>query len=283
MLKYITSSMLLLTLACTPKLSVKPSEYAHKPPVQEFEPFACLEKDTIEFHPRDFIGDVEFKDKSFAVICDYETIKSLACDEAKKMGGNILVITEHKLPDQWSTCHRIKGKVYRILDPEKFETEILWHAKRRLNPGDFRGTVVNRPFLAATSSSFRYFTSVQPFSKQMDVTVQTFFECRMSYFKPAATDTATLHHEQLHFDITEIYARKLVEKMQHEPVTTQTVNMTFQRLIKEIAIEWRLKQDEYDSEVYKDRNKMSKWQQWVQEQLNASDQYASKKFKINIR
>lgn len=60
------------------------------------------------------IGSINIGDSGFSVKCGYSDVIKKAQDQARQMGGNILQITEHKDPDIWSTCHRIKADVYLI-------------------------------------------------------------------------------------------------------------------------------------------------------------------------
>ena len=92
-----------------------------------YEPFAIIQTrraDTL-INFRQPIGEIEIKDAGLTIFCDYETIKKLAKQESLKLGGNCMVITEHKKPDKWSTCHRIKADIYNIDNPEKYEKEIV--------------------------------------------------------------------------------------------------------------------------------------------------------------
>lgn len=47
--------------------------------------------------------------------CTYQAVISDARRLAAGMGGNTIVITEHKEPSEWTTtCHRIKANVYLV-------------------------------------------------------------------------------------------------------------------------------------------------------------------------
>lgn len=60
------------------------------------------------------IGSVKVGDGGFSSNCDYETVIAAAKEEARKNGGNVVYIEEHKTPDFWSTCHRIKAKILLV-------------------------------------------------------------------------------------------------------------------------------------------------------------------------
>jgi hypothetical protein len=64
------------------------------------------------------IGQVTIGD-NMRISCDYDRTIDQAKEKVRKMGGNVLKVTEHKRPNAWSTCHRIKGDVYRSSTPLK--------------------------------------------------------------------------------------------------------------------------------------------------------------------
>lgn len=115
--------LLLAAYSCTPKLTVKPNQNAsHYPETKPDETFIVLESDTLQIPGQVLISLIEFKDQGLSIDCDYETIKKLVENKARQLGGNCMIITEHRMPDIISSCHRIKCKVLRIPDPERYET-----------------------------------------------------------------------------------------------------------------------------------------------------------------
>lgn len=64
------------------------------------------------------IGEIKISDTGFSTGCTYEQVVEKAKIEARKAGGNTLMITEHKLPTAMgSTCHRIKATIL-ITNPD---------------------------------------------------------------------------------------------------------------------------------------------------------------------
>lgn len=277
---YKMSSIVLATLffGCSPKV-VTSSMKSNLPSRVDlyYEPFALIEKDTFDRTASKFIGQIEIKDSGFTLSCDYETVKKMAKEEALKLGGNCLVIKEHREPNAWSTCHRIKADVFSIEDPKKYETEVIWNEKRKLEISDFKGSTENRPFTAATSSSIRYRVEGRPaFPNKYKVFVETFFICHFSYFKRTELDSQVLAHEQIHFDISELYSRKFVEKIEREALNLNQFLARQEAILNEIGQELQRKQDEYDAEVYGNRSKQLNWDNWIQEELKKYEKYASK-------
>lgn len=243
-----------------------------------YEPFALIETDTIDRSLMKPIGQIEIKDGGLTLNCDYETIKQLAKDEALKLGGNCLVITEHRKPNQWSTCHRIKADVYSINNAKDYENEVIWNQNRKLEISDFKGPIEKRPFTAGTSSSFRYRIEGRPvFPNKYKLVVETYFDCYLSYFKPTEYDSIVLAHEQIHFDISELYARKFIERIEREALDLNQFLAKQEEILNAVGRESQLKQDEYDSEVYADRTKQTDWNKWIAEELEKYKKYSDKK------
>ena len=163
-----------------------------------------------------------------------------------------------------------------------FETEIIWSEKRKLTIEDFKASIEKRPSIAATMSSFRYFLHGRPlYPNRYKVVVKTYFICNLSYFKHTDSDSSVLAHEQVHFDITELYARKFLERLQKEVKTLAELEAKQNFIAEEIYAEIYKKQDEYDSEVYEHESKQAKWSAWVKEELEKYKAYSGKILNVN--
>jgi hypothetical protein len=61
------------------------------------------------------LGVVKIGDNGFSKNCDYPTVIEIAKTEARKVGGNVIKITEHLFPDIWSSsCHRITAVILKV-------------------------------------------------------------------------------------------------------------------------------------------------------------------------
>jgi len=283
-MKAIILILTILTLvSCNPKIITNSlvTNYNNRSHLY-YEPFAFIEIDTIDKSSFKRIGNIIIKDTGFSLDCSYETIKKMAKKETLKLGGNCLVINEHKKPDKWSTCHRIKAEVYLISNAKEYENEVIWHQNRKLVTSDFKGSVEKRPFTAATFSSFRYTLDAIPLIKNSyTLNVETFFDCNSSYFKHTKLDSFVLIHEQLHFDISELYARKFIESIEKEALDLNQFLAKHEIILTEIGRELNLRHDEYDSEVYVDRTKQSIWNDRIKNELDKYQKYSNKILTVN--
>jgi len=227
------------------------------------------------------IGDIKIGDAGLTINCTYKTVLQIAVNEAKKIGANGLKITEHKLPNTLgSGCHRIKGLAFRVDDISPYEKEIIWHKERPLQTVDFKGAIDKRPFLAVTSSGIVYEYAGRPIDGYVKVTTYARFNCLDSYFKDSINTAETLEHEQGHFDITEIFARKLIKTFKEEIRNTKELQAREQSIYAQIALEWQLMQDEYDSDVYANELEQPFWLHRIKVNLEALSEYESKEIRI---
>lgn len=251
-------------------------------PLKAYEGFLVV-KETEEFtDTAQELGDIHIKDNAgLSLICDYETVLELATTQARQMGANVLRIYEHRAPSLYgSSCHRIRAKALRVADITPYEKEVLWHPARRLRQADFKGSIEERPFQAATSSSLRYRAANNLLQGTVQFTIDTYFDCQQSYFKPSPNNARTLAHEQLHFDITELYARRFAKLLQEQLTNTQELEREQEGLYRQLMVECQLLQDKYDSEVYADHNKLPGWQLKIEQELTAMQPYAAKQFTL---
>ncbi len=85
---------------------------------------------------------------------------------------------------------------------------ILWQKNRLLTWKDYKGKPAKR-FAAAST----FYNIVKTISKTNEtsskVTIEALFFCEKSWMKKSWVNNSVLEHEQKHFDIVEIFSRKL--------------------------------------------------------------------------
>lgn len=268
-------------LACAPKqIVISTSNYL---PLAVTESFIVIpEDDPVDLSNEEVIGEIKLKDNGLSLICNYETIVALATKEARQMGANCIQIYEHRVPDMVSTCHRIKARAIRLKNVRPFEKEIVWHPGRRLELMDFKGKTENRPFQAATVGAIRYNYLAAPLASKFTFQVETIFDCRTSYFKEGINTEQTLAHEQGHFDMTELYARKYLKAIQEQVYDLKELEKNHAKIYQGILESLYLEQDKYDTEIYADRSKQKAWLLTIREALTSLDAYSDKKIQIPV-
>ncbi|HAT64832.1 MAG TPA: DUF922 domain-containing protein [Flavobacteriaceae bacterium] len=155
------------------------------------------------------------------------------------------------------------------------EEKIAWDANRPLTWEDFRG-VPNRAdsFVASTNSgiSFSFSFSERNGVANIQYTVVSNFYPDLSWYRPERVTQYILEHEQTHFDISELHARKLrnaLSSLSHDRDFKEKAEAIYNRL----EAERRAMQTQYDKESDHSNVKEMEyqWRTKVAQELNALD------------
>ena len=159
--------------------------------------------------------------------------------------------------------------------------EMLWSIDSKLTWADFNAEPdVDHPYAAITYSGMSYSFSAEVINNQVKVnyTVNCFFIPNKSWVKSEyKSDVELLKHEQLHFDISELYARKFREQLSKISFT-ENVKVEISDLYEKITKEKIELQNEYDIETDHSVNvlKQKNWEQKILIELQKRAVYASK-------
>lgn len=263
----------------------KVQTFVDSPPLGPAESFGIIDATDSSYAAEPgviFVGKIRVGDNSFGGRCDYQAALERGAQAARQLGANLLVVTKHELPGALSSCHRIEADLFSIKDAYQYEDEIVWHEDRKLQLQNFRGDTINRPFQAATASTIRFEYSGSPVIGKFYVTPRAVFSTKLSYLKEDDDLTFVLSHEQLHFDITELFARKFAALVRQEAFPRKSVTDDLQKRIDKLTVEWAAYQDKYDSEVYADSALQTKWDDQVARELAALSDYVDKKVQISF-
>ncbi len=122
---------------------------------------------------------------------------------------------------------------------------ILWNQERKLSWDDFQGQP-NYNFediSALTSSGIVHYKSCE--DGKIAYRVQAYFEKKYSWVKQEAYTDHHLQHEQIHFDITELYARKLRKALSKRDYKCGQ-EAEFDEFVGTFLRKWQKAQIEYD-------------------------------------
>ena len=121
------------------------------------------------------------------------------------------------------------------------QEEVEWSPNFRFTWADFKGPApVNSSAAATTASGISYNFSTSYENNELKV-------------EYAVCNDVTLMHEQLHFDITELYARKM-RKQLAETKFTENVKEEVRKIYKTTLRQLNDFQNKYDSETNYSRN-----------------------------
>ena len=128
---------------------------------------------------------------------------------------------------------------------------LTWSAERRLTLADFQGRApAGEPLAASTSSNIKADAACKDYV--FSSTVAATFDPNTSWLRNPKTATeALLRHEQLHFDITEVYTRIMRQKLQAfaAKANCEKLQPGFNNTTKLVYAAWDNEQNRYDQET----------------------------------
>ncbi len=154
------------------------------------------------------------------------------------------------------------------------EGAIPWGPGSQLSWADFKAKPPAHKKVAATTASgisYTFKTNGLPGSYTLDYEVTAFFYPEKSWYHPELCDPPVLRHEQLHFDITELHARKM-RKLLSGRTFGGNVRAEVRRLFSDINRELSAFQERYDRETDYSRDLLAqeRWERKVAELLEQS-------------
>lgn len=137
------------------------------------------------------------------------------------------------------------------------EETIEWTPENKLTWKNFKGKIPRNVRAAATTASgisYEFSTRFEGNEMMVDYTVLTYFYPTKSWYKPKLCNDLTLIHEQLHFDISELFARKMRKQMD-STVFTNNVKAEVKKIYRKILNELSDYQNVYDDQTNFSRDK----------------------------
>ena len=158
------------------------------------------------------------------------------------------------------------------------EEQLVWNEDYRLSWSDFRGEPQeNADAVAITASGLSSSLTARTTPTRLvdyTVTITANFYPGKSWYKPERVDEIVLAHEQLHFDITELNARKLKKKIA-EYNFTLNIKTELNRLVDAANKDLAIMQELYDSQsnYSMEIDGQKKWQVYVRNELEKLSSY----------
>ncbi|MBS1587038.1 MAG: DUF922 domain-containing protein [Bacteroidetes bacterium] len=154
---------------------------------------------------------------------------------------------------------------------------IEWSAARKLAWDDFQGRVPAVALEAALSQcGFGYATNSVTKRETLIVTVSARFYRNESWSRADKRSIRLLQHEQRHFDLCELYARKLRQQLASEHYTGTDMKKV-DKLYDTLMGALNKAQQEYDDETTHGLNtdKQNEWNDRIAKELNALSAYSA--------
>jgi hypothetical protein len=161
--------------------------------------------------------------------------------------------------------------LFIFIDSDK----ISWSSSRNLKWSDFKGNVPAKKGLEVAISTLQIEIVGDFYEDEIpDVKVIAYFLPNNSW--TIVNDDETLSHEQLHFDIAELYAcniRKKYDSLKEKKITNFNVYSNIYH--NELKL-YRARQKKYDSEAYFNDETQNKWCLNIAKELEELKEYQYK-------
>ncbi len=162
-------------------------------------------------------------------------------------------------------------------ESESKEEKIHWEENRKLTWADFKG-VPNEidQYVASTNSgvSFSFSYKERNGVTTINIEVKSNFYPELSWYRPASVSPYILAHEQLHFDISELHARKLRKQLSTIPKNREYKEKA-EKLYEQMETERRDMQHQYDNDSDHSNHEENEyqWRAYVAQQLAEYDSW----------
>jgi hypothetical protein len=148
------------------------------------------------------------------------------------------------------------------------DNTMLWSENQSLEWRDFVGIVKDTSrFDAESFAEVRYHYKRNE-QNRLNFEVYAHFNKNASWYRPGTQTEALLKHEQLHFDIAELYARKLKQAFETYPYS-ENFQAEVLAVFNEIKNDYHEMQHLYDEETNHslNRDKQTQWSNTIHEAL----------------
>jgi hypothetical protein len=158
---------------------------------------------------------------------------------------------------------------------------LRWSATYRLQWPDFKGKPDQQVDFSANSACVFVFSTRPTYRGDtlvLEALLHPAFTKTASWVKPDKREVGLLGHEQLHFDICELYARRMRQRF----VQAETGLLTYDEVLRaEFEKEWsayQQRQAEYDRETEHGLipDRQAGWQKIIAEELSALEAFSSR-------
>lgn len=168
--------------------------------------------------------------------------------------------------------------LFLVFSPSVTEEEkIVWTEDYRLSWTDFKG-VPSGPdeYVASTNSgvSFSFSYTVKNGRQEVNYSIRSNFYPDLSWYRPDKVSDYILAHEQMHFDISELAARKLRRALAELPRDV-TFKERSDMIYNQNEADRREMQTQYDRDSDHSNNEEEeyRWRTYVAEQLEAYESW----------
>ena len=164
---------------------------------------------------------------------------------------------------------------------QKADDIIYWSPVRKLTWDDFKEVERCGVYGATSCDGIDY----ELLNNENAVKIISFFNKKKSWVVKGEKDNEGIKHEQVHFDITEVYARKLRKAIKDKKFKKKHLAEDLMLIYKEIDNALGAYQKVYDKETdnYRNQVKQDEWNKKIENELQELKDYSETKVEIKLK
>lgn len=170
--------------------------------------------------------------------------------------------------------------IFGFTHAQSEDEKIAWTKNSRLTWDDFQGVPPEESLFHANTNAGMFYSwefKSSPLKTELIYNIDNIFYPKLSWVHSSSKNDILLSHEQLHFDISELHARKLRKILSNiEPSKLNNSFMSYSKMIYEqILKESREMQNVFDSETNHSLNIQDelRWQAFIADELQKHHLY----------
>jgi hypothetical protein len=171
--------------------------------------------------------------------------------------------------------------ISRLVFAQSEDSKIFWSEETRLTWEDFKGVPPEESlFHANTNAGMSYSWEFKSSAHEIELiyNIDNIFYPNLSWVHTTSKNEILLKHEQLHFDISELHARKLRKTLSRiDPSKLNNGFKSYSKMIYEQVVKENLEmQNTFDAESNHSLNSEAelRWQQFIEEELNKFKEFS---------
>lgn len=168
--------------------------------------------------------------------------------------------------------------------PSPLAAHLIWSAARPLTWPDFQGIPEPESGVDALSSCGLICDPALHRDGSLRFTVEAYFSHPDSWVDGPDASALLLQHEQGHFNIGEIYARKLRRKLSNTRFTREGLDRQIQAVYQEVFDEYAKAQQTYDEVTAHSTNPaaQAEWDRWMNKELSRFEAYRGRTVRASL-
>lgn len=163
--------------------------------------------------------------------------------------------------------------------------KVYWNQDSTLIWEDFQGIPDTSSQLSAYSTFSLPFGFTSDGEGEIWVTLKVFLAKKDSWVIKAEENDLLLKHEQVHFDIAELYRRKIIKALKNTSLTKINYMQKINDIINRYwTNEYKSRQNEYDKDSDYSRNIKGqiKWTKLIKKEIQEYDDYTAVELRLSL-